>query len=178
MRTVARGLELDVALLLAVLLGGIGFLLWGEEPMLPLIRLPVPMPTLFPALVCLTLTWTLRERWSQQMSTIVRHPGVVPSARFIGTQTTCAVAAAIAGSAAHPGPVICLSSVGASLAALFTLVLGRSAVFALLILSYLWLSLAAHHPLNFAETHSGWLAAVSGVLCGGIYVRTEARRSR
>jgi hypothetical protein len=177
-RTLIRCLGFDVALLVAAAIGVLGFLLWGEQPLLPLIRLPVPMPTLFPVLVCLTLTWTLHERWRQQLSTTARRASVVPSLRFIGTQAMCGLAACIAASAAaHPGPVIAFGSVGASLAALFTLALGQRAVFGLLICAYLWLSLAAHHPLNFATQHSGLLAAIGGLGYGGLYVLAEARRS-
>jgi len=176
-RVLLRCWGFEAAVLMAIAVGFFGLVFWREQPVLPMVRLPVPMPTLLPVLTGALLTWTLSERWPQQMATTVRNPALVPSARFLGTQATCIGAAVIASSpSASPAPVISLSSVSASLAALFAIMWGRQAIFALLICSYLWLDFAAEHPLNLATENPIWLAASAMVGCGALFVGAEARR--
>ncbi len=164
---------------MAVGVGVFGLALWGEQPALPLVRVPVPMRTLVPVLTTILLTWPLHERWPQQMATAARHPLVVPVGRFLGTQATCATGAGIASLLpANPASsVIALSSIGASVAAVCTLALGSRTVFALLPGAYLWLSAAAN-PANLAAASSlsYWLAPLTLVGCGAFYVWWQARR--
>jgi hypothetical protein len=166
----------SVALLSAVAVGLVGAYFWGEQPMLPLLRLPIPMYLLLPGVTSTVLTWTLHERWPEQLSTSVRHPGLVPSARFLGTQLCCALAAVIASTAASR-PAVEQCSIGASLAAVLTVMLGRRAALALIVCSFVWLAFAAQHRVAVATQDTSWLACALLVGCGAAYVWCEARRA-
>ncbi len=174
MVTLIRAWGLHLAGAVALTAGVVGAALWVDDFAVPQIRLPVPMPLLFPALTTVLLAWFLVERWQVQLTTSVRPPWLVPTARFVFTQLLSVLAALVA--TTGEGQVVWLHcSLGASLAAVLTIVLGRMATMALLLCGYLWLYLATQHPVVVAADPTV-PTAIALVASGALYVGCAARR--
>lgn len=173
--TVPRGWGLHLGLGVAVVTGLTGAAFWVDEFQVPTVRLPVPMPMLFPVLSSVMLAWLLIERWPTHLATTVRQPWLIPAGRFLGTQGLCVLSAGIAtGGDAHVVWLQC--SVGASLAAVLTVLAGSRATLALLVCTYPWLFLAIQHPVAVAAPQVRAWAALALVVSGALYITCQARR--
>jgi hypothetical protein len=157
------------ALLLAGIEGLASLYWWRGGTPVPTIERNIPMPALLPAVLVISLTFVLIERWPEQMCTSARALTRIRLARYGACLVVALIPAYAASMRGLDHETASLTAVGLGLAGVLAPVLGCWTWMPLMLLGYGWLQYAAHNVTGDYLTHDVLLAWGSVIAGGGAY---------